>query len=98
MNTEEEKLLNLIATLDEMLLVLSKSNCNNDGLAINMLYKKIEDGILDNIHNSNQHQLNAIMNAYNFRFYTDFNKDRELLRNEITKRLRANKLNKILDK
>lgn len=57
-----------------------------------MVYKAIEDGILDKIYEANQKQLSFIMNAYNFRYYTEYNKDRELLRKEVQSRLRDNKL------
>lgn len=59
--------------------------------------KKIEDGILDSIHNANNHQLSVILNGgYRFRFYTELN-DKEKLRNEIQKRLRDNKLKELLN-
>jgi ribosomal protein S17E len=37
-----------------------------------------------------------IYDGYKFRFYTEFNDNKELLRNEIQKRLRNNKLEEIL--
>ena len=37
-----------------------------------------------------------MMNSYRFKYYTEFNTDKELLRKEIQKRLRDNKLNNLL--
>lgn len=87
----ENELESMIETLQEMQDVWSKESVD-----MTILYKNIEDGILDNIQNANNKQLNHIINDYRFRYYTDFNTDKELLRSEITKRLRDIKLNKIL--
>lgn len=60
-------------------------------------YKRIEDGILDSIHKANNNQLTYMLNGgYKFRFYTEFNDNNELLRAEIQKRLRNNKIEEIL--
>ena len=96
MNELESKLTSMIESLDELTKVLNKSKSNKEDISMTMLYKKIEDGIFDIIHNANQYQLNMIMNSYRFKFYTEFNTDKELLRSEIQKRLRENKLQKIL--
>lgn len=87
----ENELESMIETLQEMQDVWSKESVD-----MTILYKNIEDGILDNIQNANNKQLNHIINDYRFRYYTDFNTDKELLRSEITKRLRDIKLNRIL--
>jgi hypothetical protein len=97
MNELESKLTSMIESLDELSKVLNKSKSNKEDVSMTMLYKNIEDGILDKIHDANEHQLNHMMNSYRFRFYTDFNTDKELLRNEVQKRLRQNKLEKILN-
>lgn len=55
------------------------------------VWKKIEDGILDNIHKANDYQLERLYN-FRFKFYSDLN-NKENLKNEITKRLRDKKLN-----
>lgn len=60
------------------------------------LYKNIEDGLLDNIHNANESQLNHMMSNYRFRYYTEYNTDKDLLKSEITKRLRDNKLKQLI--
>jgi 3-dehydroquinate dehydratase len=95
-NELEVRLESMIETLQEIQDVLSKSQSNRESVDMTILYKNIEDGILDNIQNANNKQLNHIINDYRFRYYTDFNTDKELLRSEITKRLRDIKLNKIL--
>ena len=91
----ESVLSSMIDTLDEMTTILSKSK-RSENIGETIFYKNVEDGILNNIHNCDKYQLNIIMNSYKFRFYTEFNTNKELLRNEITKRLRADKLDKIL--
>jgi hypothetical protein len=59
-------------------------------------FKKIEDGILDSIHNANTHQLNVILNGgYKFRYYTELN-NKETLRLEIQRRIRESRLNQVL--
>jgi hypothetical protein len=95
-NELELRLESMIDSLKEMQDVLSKSQSNRESVDMTILYKNIEDGILDNIQNANNKQLNHIINDYRFRYYTDFNTDKELLRSEITKRLRDIKLNRIL--
>jgi 3-dehydroquinate dehydratase len=95
MNKLESHLSSMINTLDEMTKILNKSKENKENVSMTMLYKNIEDGILDKIHDANQNQLNHIMNSYRFRFYTEFNTDKELLKNEIQMRLRDNKLQKL---
>jgi len=95
MNELESKLSSMIDTLEELNKVLSKSKSNKEDVSMTMLYKNIEDGIFDKIHDANQHQLNHMINSYRFKYYTDFNTDKELLRNEIQKRLRDNKLKEL---
>lgn len=94
MNELESKLSSMINSLNELTEVLNKSKSKQD-ISMSFFYKNIEDGILDNIHDANQYQLNHMMNSYIFRFYTEFNTDKELLRNEIQRRLRENKLEKL---
>lgn len=95
MNELESKLSSMIESLDELTKVLNKSKSNREDVSMTMLYKNIEDGILDKIHDANQHQLNMMMNSYRFKYYTEFNTDKELLRNEIQKRLRDKKLKEL---
>lgn len=56
-------------------------------------FKNIEDGIIKNLHKANKHQMHIMLNSYKFRYYTEFNDDKNL----IIKELRENKLNGILD-
>lgn len=92
-----DKLKSMIKSLEEMTDILNKSVDTNEHVSRVNLSKRIEDGILDNIHNADNHQLNHILNSYQFRYYTDFNKNKELLKREINKRLRSYKLNKLLN-
>ena len=95
MDELESKLSSMIESLDELTKVLNKSKSNREDVSMTMLYKNIEDGILGKIHDANQHQLNMMMNSYRFKYYTEFNTDKELLRNEIQKRLRDKKLKEL---
>ena len=52
-----------IQTLDNMNVILKSSQSNGGSYLETELYKKIEDGILDSIHNANKHQLNVILNG-----------------------------------
>ena len=92
MNKLEAHLSSMIETLDEMTNILNRSQQSKEDVSMTMLYKNIEDGIFDSIHNANQGQLNYMMNSYRFRFYTEFNSDKEMLKREITRRLRDSKL------
>lgn len=95
-NELELRLESMIDSLQEMQDVLSKSQSNRESVDMTILYKNIEDGILDTMQNANKKQLNHIINDYRFRYYTEFNTDKDLLRSEITKRIRDIKLNRIL--
>jgi 3-dehydroquinate dehydratase len=93
MNELTKKLESIIETLEEMESVLNKSNSNRESVSMSILFKNIEDGILDNIHNANNKQLNHIIHNYTFRYYTEYNTDKDLLKSEINKRTRDIKLN-----
>jgi hypothetical protein len=95
-NKFNNKLESMIKTLEEMTEVLDKSVSSKEHVSSIMLSKKIEDGLLDNIHNANESQLDHMISNYRFRYYTDYNTDKDLLKSEIVKRLRDIKLNKIL--
>ena len=96
MNELESKLTSMIDQLEDLTKILNKSKSNREDVSMTMLYKNIEDGIFDNIHCANQHQLDHMINSYRFRFYTEFNTDKELLKNEIQKRIRDKKLEKLV--
>jgi hypothetical protein len=96
MNEFNNKLESMIKTLEEMTEVLDKSVSSKEHVTSIMLSKKIEDGLLDNIHNANESQLNHMIFNYRFRYYTDYNTDKDLLKSEITKRLRDNKLKHLI--
>jgi hypothetical protein len=96
MNEFNNKLESMVKTLEEMTEVLDKSVSSREHVSGLMLSKKIEDGILDNIHNANESQLNHMISNYRFRYYTDYNIDKDLLKSEITKRLRDNKLKQLI--
>jgi len=60
------------------------------------VWKKVEDGILDNIQNASPEQIEMLINNRKFQYYIELNK-KENLKSEITKRLRNYKLNEILN-
>ncbi len=61
-----------IKTFENMNDILKASQSNGISYLETELYKKIEDGILDSIHNASKHQLNIILNGgYKFKFYTE---------------------------
>jgi hypothetical protein len=78
--------------------VLKKSNYPNqsDSLAMNTFHKKCEDGIFNNIDSADDYQLKRMM-SYHFKFYTEFNTDKVLLKNKIKESVRDLKLKKILN-
>lgn len=92
----EDRLRSIVSSLDDLNDILVKSKSNNDNISDTMLFKNIEDGILNSIDNANNKQLNYIMDGYRFKFYTEYNKDKELLRSRINGVLREKKLNKVL--
>lgn len=80
----------LSASMEELNNILLNNSKNRNGY----VHKKIEDGILDNLHNASPEQLSRLSNGYKFQFYTQLNDPIELER-EITQRLREQKLNKL---
>ncbi len=56
--------------------------------------KSIEDGIMNNIHNATRDQLHKLK-YYKFKYYYEYNDD-DVFLGEVRKRLRENKLQKIL--
>lgn len=90
------RLNSMINTLEEMHDILSKSGKTNQSIDMTLFYKNIEDGILDKIDCANTGQLSHIMNSYRFRYYTEYNTDKDLLKAEITRRIRDKRLNKII--
>ncbi len=95
----EKELEKLIQTCQDMTDVLKKSKETNpyahDNLAMNSFYKNCEDGILNNIDTANEYQLKRMM-SYHFRYYTEYNTDKELLKNKIKEIIRDNRINKII--
>jgi len=61
-----------------------------------LLWKRIEDGILDNLHNANPSQLRRL-NTYSFKFYSELNNS-DKLESLIKSKLREHRLKKLLDK
>jgi hypothetical protein len=98
MNEElEVHLENIIVNLQEMTDILNKSSYHRESVADTKFYKGVEDGILDNMISANKEQFNSIMTGYKFRYYREFNTDKEALRNDVIRRIREKKLNKLID-
>lgn len=96
MNDLNSKLESMINSLQEMSDILSKSG-NKEDISMNILYKEIEDGILDRIHTASEYQLNHIMNTYYFKYYNDFNTDKDLLKRVINQKLRNKKIESLIN-
>ena len=92
----EIKLESMIESLHDMQELLNRSKSNNESIESTIFNKKIEDGILSNIQNANNKQLRFMIDNFRFKYYTEFNTDKDLLRVKITSALREDKLNKIL--
>ena len=82
----------LVDQLGELNDIQQKSIESGRGGAETMVHKAVEDGILDKIYDANPKQLKFILEFYKFKYYTEYNKDRNLLRREVQKRLRDKKL------
>ena len=95
----ESHLDNMIQNMKEMTDILKRFNDNHRGEDFGTVrfYKGVEDGILDNMINADEKQFNTIMTGYKFRYYREFNTDKELLRSEVTKRIREKKLNQLIN-
>ena len=93
----EVHLNNIIQNMKEMIDILNRSNNNKEPVGDSIFHKGVEDGILDNMINANEKQFNVIMSVYKFRYYKEFNTDKESLRNEVTRRIREKKLNQLID-
>ena len=87
----------LVDQLSDLNDIQQKSIETGRGSADTMVNKAVEDGILDKIYDANKYQLNFILTQYYFRYYTEYNKDRELLRKEVQRRLRDRRINEILE-
>ena len=84
-----EDLSNVLSEMRDIALRVRESGSSYQTLEV---HKSVEDGILDKIYDANQYQLNYILTQYYFRYYTEYNKDRELLRKVVQKNLRDKKL------
>ncbi len=89
---------NMIQNMKEMTDILKRYNDNHRGESFGTVrfYKSVEDGILDNMINADEKQFNTIMKEYRFRYYKEFNTDKEALRNDVTRRIREKKLNDLI--
>lgn len=57
--------------------ILSRGGASN--FTRNEVFKKVEDGIFDNIHKASEHQLRVMTTGYKFQYYTEFNSNKEYL-------------------
>lgn len=93
----KEKLEDLIEKISELKDLAERSQKSRRETGTMYLYKNIEDGILNNIHNAGKEQLINFLENYRFYYYNEYNNDKELLKNEVNRRLRDNKLKQLLD-
>lgn len=87
---------NMIQNMKDMTEIIKRSRDYYEDFVTTRFNKSVEDGILDNMINADEKQFNTIMTAYKFRYYREFNTDKELLRSEVTRRIREKKLNKLI--
>lgn len=87
---------NMIQNMKDMTEIIKRSRDYYEDFATTRFNKSVEDGILDNMINADEKQFNTIMTAYKFRYYREFNTNKELLRSEVTRRIREKKLNKLI--
>ena len=87
-----ESLSKLSKQLEETIEITKRANKNFGGDYFQAeLRKKIEDGILDNIHNATSDQLSRLARNYRFMYYYEYNDD-DVFLSEIKKKLRDKKL------
>jgi hypothetical protein len=87
-----ESLSNLSKQLEETIEIKKRSNRSFGGDYFQAeLRKKIEDGILNNIHNATSDQLTRLERDYRFMYYYEYN-DSDVFLSEIKRRLRDKKL------
>lgn len=82
----------IIEVTKEMMEVTQKGPTKN--YTENLLWKKVEDGILDNYYKANEYQKSQ-METYNFRYYNEYNKNRNLMHEDIKMRDRKRKLKEL---
>lgn len=90
-----EAIINRLEKLQKDILELQDFAVRSKNFASNIeaaTFKNIEEGIIENLHKANKYQLHMILNNYRFRYYTELNKDKNL----IIKELRDNKFKEIL--
>jgi hypothetical protein len=92
----EELIERLKKTCEDLELIseLTLKYRDNRVVAQKLLYKKIEDGILSNLHNANEDQLRILRNDYRFMYYGKEITDK-LIDSAILKNLRRDKLKRI---
>jgi len=93
----KEETIEIINKIKELKDLAERSNKSGRDTSTLFIHKGIEDGILDNIHNASKEQLVRFLRDYRFSYYTEYNDNKQLLQSEINKRLRDNKLKKILN-
>ena len=76
-------------TISNMTDILNRSTNQDDYIKLET-YKKVEDGILDSIHNANNLQRNFLLKGgFKFRYYLELN-DTKVLQREINLRMLLN--------
>lgn len=97
MSELEQKLKDMLDTVVGLQEVLVKSKEIHEDVHITTFYKKMEDGILDKIADANDYQKRVILESFKFRYYTEFNKDKDLLKRVMTEKIRGSKLEELLN-
>lgn len=94
MNDVSRNLSDIISKVGELKEIQERSKYFSGDFLIANFYKSSEDGILENIHNANKHQLEVMLSSYKWKYYTNYNDPKELSL-EILKRVRDKKIENI---
>lgn len=82
-NKEIKELEKLVEKLEDVLSIRirkQKTGLSEDELVLN---KRIEDGLFNNIKNTNDYQIEFLLNKFAFRYYFEYNENRNLVKERI---------------
>lgn len=89
-----EKLSNTMKDMSEVVEV-SQKYPNNKDIFVLLLDKKIEDGLINNLHNASEEQLKRMKNDYVWKYYKE---DKIKIQNQIDKLILNKKREKKLER
>ena len=84
----------LVIKMNDLIELRKRAKQFSGDMMLVTFHKNSEDGLLNNIQNANTKQLSTIINAFRWKYYTEYN-DKEVLVPEINRRIRLSKLEKL---